>query len=117
MIGILGIVVIIVATVMAYRTAKQYDRNAVAWAAIVLAVGFGIQLIIPLLLGVVIAVVMLVNGNTETEIQSAIALPSIIIGLVCIVLSVVAVMLILRYLSKIPEDKPFTQPPTPPTFN
>ena len=116
MIAILGIVVIIVSTVMAYRTARDYERNGAAWAAIVFVVGFGIQIILPFFAAIIAAVVMIAGGSTPMEMQAALDVPATIFGIVCIILSIVAVMLILRYLSKIPEDKPFTPPPTPPTF-
>jgi cytochrome bd-type quinol oxidase subunit 2 len=118
MLGILGIVVVIVATVLAYRTAKQYERNAVAWAAIVLAVGFGIQILVPIMVAIVIAVFMFSGVSSEPEVQLAFQAPAMIIGIACLFLSIVGVLLILRFLSKVPEEKSFTQPPAPPeTFN
>lgn len=114
MIGILGIVVIIVATVMAYRTARDYERNAAVWAAIVFAVGFGIQIILPFFVAIIAAVVMVAGGSTPMEMQAALDVPAMIFGIVCIILSVVAMLLILRYLAKLPEEN-FDIPPAPPS--
>ena len=116
MINILGFAVLIIATVLAYRTAKDYDRNPVVWASITFGVGFGIQIILPFLLFILIAVVMIATGSAPTQVQQDI--PDLAITMGCLVLSVVAVFLILKHLSKIPEEKPFAAPPEPPTdFN
>ena len=116
--GILGIAVIIIASVLAYRTAKDYERNGIMWAVIVLAVGFGIQIALPLLIGIIYVIYILASGGAAGEIPQISAGWSIIIGIVCLVLSIAAVMLILRHISSIPEDKLFTPPPSPPeTFN
>ncbi len=114
MLSIFGLIVIIVATIQAYKTAKNSGRNAGLWALITFAVTFGIQLVIPFLFGVVIAVIMSADGSSIAEIQEAITIPSIIIGIVCLILSVVAVSLIFKYLSKVPEEQLFTPPPAPP---
>lgn len=116
MIGILGLVIIIVATIYAYKTAKDYDRNAVLWAIITFSVGFGIQIIIPFIIGIILAIVLMAGGTSPEKLEEAVGGWVVIIGMVCLVLSVAAVFIILRYLSKIPEEKPFTPPPQPPTF-
>lgn len=117
MLSILGFVIIIVATIYAYKTAKDYGRNAVLWAIITFAAGFGIQIVIPIIIGIVLAIVLMAGGTQPEQLQEAIGSWAIIIGVVCIILSVVAVFIILRYLSKIPEEKSFTHPPQPPKFN
>lgn len=118
MLGILGIVVIIVAAVLAFRTAKQYGRKAGLWLALVLGVGFGIQMVVPFVIVIVVSVVMLMQGSTQQEIQVALEGWAIVINVVFIFLSVVAVMWILKYLSNVPEEAPFTAPPAPPeSFN
>ena len=58
MLSLLGFIAVIIATVYAYRTAKDYNRNAVAWAAAVFGVGFAIQLVIPFLFGIIYAVIL-----------------------------------------------------------
>ncbi|MEP6904318.1 MAG: hypothetical protein ABJA66_21555 [Actinomycetota bacterium] len=113
---ILGLAIIIVVTVFAYKTAKDYGRNAIGWALIAFAVGFGIQIILPIFIVIIIAVAMTVSGSRPEQIKEDI--PEITISLICLVLSVAAGMLILRYLSKIPEEQSFIPPPKPPeNFN
>ncbi len=114
MLSIIGLVIIIVATIQVYKTAKRYERNAVGWALLTFGIGFGLQIILPLLIGIIIGVVMMTNGSTPEQMQEAITVPATILGIVCIILSVAAVLLILHFLSKVPEDKPFTPPPAPP---
>ena len=118
MLSILGIVVIIVATYQVYKAARDTGRNAVVWALITFAVGFGFQIVIPIIAGIILAVALIASGTPESGLQEAISTPGILIGLVCLFLSFLAVWLILRQVSKIPEEKSFVAPPTPPTnFN
>ena len=119
MLGIFGLIIIIVVTVHVYRTAKQYGRNAIAWTLTTLGIGFGIQLILPFFIGIVIGVVMLAGRSSPEQIQAAMtSAPAIIINIACIILSVIVVFLVLRHISKIPEEIDFTPPPSPPdTFN
>ena len=114
MIGILGLVVIIVAAVMAYKTAKQYERSAGLWVAIVIAIGVGFQIVIPVVIGIVMGIVYVLQGNNPADMQNDLDGWLILINVVSILLSVVGIMAVLKYLSKVPEDKPYTAPPAPP---
>ena len=117
MINIFGIVLLIVFTVFAYRTAKDYGRNAIGWAAITFAVGFFVQIILPIVLVIIIGIAMLWSGSTPEQMQQDV--PAFSVTLLGIFLSIVAAMLILRYVSKIPDEPTVdNQPPPPPTnFN
>lgn len=114
MLSIIGIAVLVIATIQAYKAARDSGRSPVKWALITFGIGFGIQIILPFLIGIVIGIVWLATGSSPEQLQEAIDVPAIIIGIVCLILSVIAVFLILRYLSKIPEEKLFTPPPQPP---
>ena len=118
MLGLFGLIFVIVAPFLIYRTAKQNGRNAIFWALLSLAVGIGIQIVIPLIIGTVIAIVMFAQGSSESEIQKALETPAIIIGIVTLFLSVGGVLLIMRHVNKVPEQETFINPPAPPTdFN
>ena len=118
MLSILGIVVIIVATYQVYKTAGDTGRNAALWAIITFLIGAGLQIALPIIAVMIIGVIYLVSGTPEARLQEALSGLSIVITLVCLVLSFVGVWLILRQVSKIPEEKTFVAPPAPPTdFN
>ncbi len=118
MLSILGFVVIIVATIQAYKAARDTGRNAVLWAIITFFVGVGIQIVLPIIAVVIIGIIYLATGTPESQLQEAVSGLSMVIGLVCLVLSFVGVWLILKLVSKIPEEKSFVAPPAPPTnFN
>jgi uncharacterized membrane protein AbrB (regulator of aidB expression) len=112
MLDIIGFVFIIVVTIFAYKTAKDYERNAIGWALITFAVGIGIQIILPAFILVIIAIAATVGGSSTQKVQDDI--PFVTISIICIVLSIVAGFLILRHLAKIPEEKSFNTPPEPP---
>lgn len=115
MLSIIGLIILVVASIQAYKAAKDYGRNGVAWALITFGIGFGIQLVIPFIFGLVYGIVLAAGGMTSPQqMQEAIMIPAVIVSIVCIVLSVVAVFLVLRHLSKLPEEKSFMSPPQPP---
>ncbi len=118
MLSILGIVVIIIATYQVYKAAKDTGRNAVGWALVTFIFGAGTQVGVPIIAVMIFAVGMVASGTPESGLESALLGPATVIGLVCLALSFVAVWGILRIVSKIPEEKSFVSPPTPPTsFN
>ncbi len=72
MLSIFGLVAVFIATYYVYKTAKDTERNAVSWAFLTFAVGFGIQIILPLLIGIVITIVMSASGSSIAEIQNSV---------------------------------------------
>jgi MFS family permease len=117
MLSLLGFIAIIIATIYAYRTAKDYNRNAVGWAAIVFGVGFAIQIIIPLLFGIIYAVILLSGGSDQFQIQESINVPAIIVGIICLILSIIAMFFILNRIPKVQDETAADAPPPPTEFN
>ena len=116
MLDIIGFVFIIVFTIFAYKTAKDYERNAIGWALLTFAVGFFVQIILPAFIMILIAVAATIGGSSTQQIQDDI--PMVTISIIFKLLSIVAGFLIVRHLAKIPEEKPFDMPPAPPSdFN
>lgn len=116
MLGILGFIFVIIAPFFVYRSAKQSGRNAVGWALTAAAVGIGIQVVIPFLIGIVLGLALLASGTPPDGIRQAVTTPSIIIGIICLIISVAGVLVIMQHVAKIPEEKPFVPPPSPPQF-
>ena len=117
MLGIFGIVAIIVLTIQAYKTAVSTERNAVLWATINAVIGVGVQLIIPVFFGIILAVYYLATGTPETEIESAITGPASIIGILCLILSIVGMVLVNKHVAKVKDDSAIGPgPPPPPSF-
>lgn len=120
MLSIIGFVFIIVMTVLAYKTAKDYERNPFGWATITFFAVFGIQILLPVFIGLVIGIVMIISGTPETQLQQRFEekVPVITITIACLILSIVAGFLVIRHLAKIPEENLFDKPPDPPAdFN
>lgn len=117
MLSIIGFVIVIVATYYVYKTAKDYGRNAVVWAIATFCLGFGIQFVVPFILGLILAVLYMSQGTTDAAaIQERILGPAIVIGIVSIALSGVAMWVMLRMVSRLPDEPPVSQPPPPPDF-
>jgi hypothetical protein len=89
------------------------------WVFIVLGVGFGLQIVIPMIIVIIIGVIMIVNGSTPEQMQEAINGYTVFLNLIFIVLSFVGIFLILGYLSSIPDKNISTSilPPPPPGFD
>jgi hypothetical protein len=118
MLSILGIVVIIVATYQVYKTARDTGRNPAIWALITFVVGAGIQIALPIVAVMIYAGILLGSGTPAAGLEEAVSTFSIVVTLIGLALSLAAVWLILRMVSKIPEEKSFAAPPAPPTdFN
>ena len=115
MLSIIGLVFIVVMTIFAYRTAKDYERNAIGWGLLAFAVVFGIQIILPFFVGLIIVVGMLISGTPQSHLQQKFDedVPAVTISIVCMILSIVGGFLIIKYLAKVPEEKPFIAPPPP----
>ena len=115
MLAIAGLIAVFVATYFTYKTAKSTGRNPL-WALATLGVGLGFQLIIPLFIGIILGIVYVAGGTPVDTLQNAIAGVSMIIGIVCLVLSFIGMGLIVRHVSTYPEDGDEIHIPPPPTF-
>ncbi len=120
MIPLLCLIAVIVATYLVAKTAKDTGRNAVLWGLMTLGVGLGFQLVIPMLIGIILGVVLILTGTPVDQIEGALSSGELsIIGILCLFLSFIGIWLIMKQVSKIPEDgKPIlvSPPPPPPTF-
>jgi hypothetical protein len=119
MLGIAGFVAMIVMIYQTFKTARDNSRNGVLWALASFGVGITFQFIVPIVLGVVLALIIVAKGVSDpTELQSQIMGPANIIGIACLALSFVGMWLIYRHVSKVP-DFPISAegPPPPPEFS
>ena len=117
MIGILALIVVIVAAVFAYRTANDNGRSGPLWALAALGAGFGLQIVIPMIIGIILALIYLAKGVPVEELAERVSGPSTAVAFVMWFLSFVGLWLILRYISKPIEEKPMEVIPPPPTFH
>lgn len=109
MLNIIGFVFIIVFTIFAYKTAKEYDRSPIGWALISFSVGFSLQIILPVLIIILFAILMRLNGISIEQQRETI--PIVTISVICILLSIVSGFLIVRHLAKLPEEHSLLPPP------
>ena len=118
MIGIAALIAIVVFTIQVYKTANGNGRNGALWAMLTAAAGVGLQLVIPFILGIVLAIAYLAMGSSPETIESDITWPATLIGIVGMILSIVAMVLISKYVAKVPDDPPMSAaaPPPPPQF-
>lgn len=117
MLTLLGFIAVFTATYYIYKTARDTGRSAVGWALLTLAVGFGLQIIFPAIILIVIAIAMSVSRKPLTNIDQLPWSLDIIISLIDLSASFIGIWLIIRRISTIPDDEVFDAPPSPPTFN
>lgn len=115
MLSILGFIALIIVAVFAYRTARENKRRPFLWALCVFGVGFAIQIVVPFLFGVGIAIYMMTAGSTVPEIQEAMYLPAMIIGVICLILSLAAAIFMLLRIQAVPAGGDDLPPPPPPS--
>ena len=113
---ILGLAVIIVSTYYVHKTAKDYGRNAILWSVGTFVLGIGIQWVLPILLTMVLAVIFVMQGTRNPNaIQEQLSGPAFVIGIASLVLSGVAMWLMLKMVSRLPDEPDVDMPPPPPT--
>lgn len=117
MLTLLGFIAVFIATYYIYKTAKDTNRRAIGWALLTLAVGFGLQIIFPAIILIIIAIAMSVSGKPLTNIDQLPWSLDMIISLTGLAASFIGIWLIIRRVSLIPEDEFFVAPPSPPNFD
>jgi hypothetical protein len=117
MLSIFGLVVIIVATYFVYKTAKEYGRNALLWAVATVSLGIGLQWILPMVMGVVMVFIWAAQGITDpAELQERLLGPAFVITIVGLFVSFIAMWVMLKLVSRLPEQSEAVVPPPPPEF-
>ncbi|MEP7211719.1 MAG: hypothetical protein ABI791_01500 [Acidobacteriota bacterium] len=119
MIGLIAFIAVFIVTYQVYKSAVSTERNPWFWAGLTLVTGFGLQVVLPMLFGIVLAVYYSVTGTPPERLESEITGLIGVFGLVSLVLSIVGMVLIMKHVSKVKDDVPatYTQgPPPPPNF-
>jgi len=117
MLQIIGIVAIVVFTYQVYKTANGTERNGALWAVLTAAIGVGFQFVIPIVLGIVLAIAYMAMGTHVEDLQSEVGGLALILGIGSIILSIVGMVLVMKHVSKVKDDEPaVSKPPPPPNF-
>lgn len=118
MLSIAGIVAIVVFTIQAYKTANGTGRNGALWAFLTAAIGVIFQFVLPVIMGIVIGVYYMMTSGSVDDIESALNGYALILGIVFFIISIVGMWLVMKHVSKVPDDPPMSAsaPPPPPTF-
>lgn len=122
--SILGLVAVIVATYHVYKTARDNERNGVLWAFLTVVVGLGAQWVLPIIATMVLAISYAMSPPTSRNPYAAnqqmeeLESFAFIFGIAGLVVSFIGLWLIMRFVSRIPEEGPGSSapPPPPPTF-
>lgn len=109
----LGIIIPILITYYVYKNAKENGRNAVLWAVINVAVILTVQIGV----GIIGAIFMAVALGDAFNMENPFAGYDLLVNLIGVALSLFASYLVYRHVTRVPDDKQFTAPPPPPTFN
>lgn len=106
-------ILLILAIWFGYKKARDSGRNPWAWAAISGGVFIGMQMIVVLGFGVLVGVGQVMWGWSDDAYDKY----AVFANIPAIVLSISGLWLIFRFLDKVPDDEPVTEPPPPPTFD
>ena len=101
-------ILLILAVWYGYKKARDTGRNPFLWAAISAGVFLGIQFVVAFGL----SAVAIIGGWDINGVGV-----NAIVSLAAIVLSVGGLMLVFRYLDRVPEEPPASEPPPPPVFH
>jgi hypothetical protein len=109
------LVAIVVFAIQVYKTATSTGRNAPIWTVVTVFVGFTIQFVLPFFVGLGIGIYYAVTGKPMDLMFGLLTLVDVL-GLV---LSVVGMSLVMKHVSKVPDDDTSSlgpAPPSPPRF-
>ncbi len=95
-----------------YKKAKATGRNAVAWSLLCGGGFLGAQLLVSLAGGVALGL----GGELYSWSEETMATYELIITIVAIAVSILTVVLLFRYLDRVPDEPIETPPPPPPVF-
>src|SRR5690349_8894666 len=115
-IGLLGVAFTVVATYFVVKTARENGRSGIFWGSTAVFVGLLTQYVLPIFLSIILILVYMIAGRRVDDFR--VSLSGVFVDLACIALSVVALMFILKQVSKLPDEpKTGPLPPPPPTFD
>lgn len=103
---------VILAIWFGYKKGKESGRNPYLWASICAAVFIGSQLMTGVLVGGIMGLGIALWGWPEDIYEKF----SILITVAAIIISIGSLLLVFRYLDKVPTEDTLNQPPPPPTF-
>lgn len=109
----LGLLLPIFITIYVYKQAKENGRNPILWSIINIAVIFGTQILIGLAIGIGIALGIGFLGWSEDTFEKW----TLLINLGAVVASLGASYLVVRYVTRVPDEQFNQAPPPPPRFN
>lgn len=102
----------IVSAWLAYKKARDTNRNAVLWAATAAATYIGTQLVVQLAVGTLLGVGIAALGWSDAVLETY-TIPATILSIIA---SFGSTWLVLRYLDRMPDDESYNAPP-PPNFD
>jgi MFS family permease len=113
-----GAAITIVATVFISKTARENRRSGILWALISLTVGFGCQIVLPIVGAIIIAAIYLATGTSQMELPNKIGGAAELLFYLLWVLSFVLLFLVLKFVAN-PTAASLAaneMPPPPPEF-
>jgi hypothetical protein len=112
-----GAAITIVATVFISKTARENRRSGILWALIGLTVGFGCQIVLPIVGAIIIALIYLAAGTSQMELPNKIGGAAEILFYLLWALSFVFLFLVLKFVANPTAGSLETNelPPPPPT--
>jgi len=112
MLTIIGLIFVIVATFFTYKTAKTNGRTGL-WALATFGIGIALQIVLPVLVGIIVAVYYVAMGLPTEDLSRSIEGAALSLGFVALILSFVGMFLVLRHVIQ-PLDEPLDLLPPPP---
>jgi len=119
MLAIFGLALIVIISAVTRGMVKDSGRKPGRWVLAVIAIGLGFQYVVPITIGAIVGIVFAAQGKNAQQIIAILSGPAIVVNIICIFLSVIGMMLVLRgaivLSTKQPAELP--SPPPPPKFD
>ena len=107
----LGIIFIIIVAIQVYRTAKSTGRNPILWTAVAVVGFFAVQFAIGISIGIFFAFGMEMWGWPENKLDEY----AWIINWAVFIPAAIAMFVLMKVLSRLPDEPTMLTVPPPPT--
>lgn len=109
----IGIALLIIIAIRIYKTAKRSGRNAILWTIAAIGIYLGIQIGVVVGCGIISVFGQELLGWSENYFNKYILL----INGISVILSLLGILILSNYISRIPKEETFIEPPPPPRFD
>lgn len=111
---LIGLIAIVIFATQVYKASKDSGRSELSWTMLTIGIGLALQYLVPIVIGFMIGIYIAIAGPNSVETVNPFGI-FFIIEIVCLILSFIGMLAVLKHVSSIPEDAELVDGPPPPS--